>query len=85
MKKIWTILGTAGLVVLFFGSLVYLFQNPLRAYAPYLGLAGLALLLAYFLGNFGQIKRFFAKRSTKLGANTALMIFLLRDLDSLRA
>lgn len=83
MKKIWTILGIAGLVVLLSGSLVYLFQNPLRSYAPYLGLAGLALLLVYFLGNFGQIKRFFAKRSTKLGANTALMILLLLAIISL--
>ena len=77
MKKVWGVLGTAGLVVLFFGTLVYLFQSPLRPYTPYLVLAGSAFLLVYFLGNFGQIRRFFAKRSAKLGVNTALMIFLL--------
>ena len=39
MKKVWGVLGTAGLVVLFFGTLVYLFQSPLRPYTPYLVLA----------------------------------------------
>jgi ABC-type uncharacterized transport system involved in gliding motility auxiliary subunit len=83
MKKFLNIVVMVGLGLVFWGIILYLFQSILSPYAPYFILSGLGCLVIYFWGNFGQIKRFFAQRSAKWGANTALMILLLLAIISL--
>jgi len=83
VRRILNLTGIGGLVLIFLGLFFYLMKGALTAYAPYVVMVGLGCLLAYLVGNFQQLRKFFAKRSTKLGVNTFLMILLMVAIISL--
>ena len=73
-KKIFFVLGLAGVVAIIAGGVNYAVTREFGIVPLSLVWGGLLLLLIFFYINFSDIRRFAAQRSTKHGANMTVMI-----------
>ena len=77
MKKPINIAALVGLGLLIVGALLYNIKGRLTPLTTGLLLGAGALLLIYFIGNFGFLKAKLAQRSTRHGLNLVLMTLLV--------
>jgi gliding motility-associatede transport system auxiliary component len=73
-REAFGIVASVGLVLLLAGLLRYALEGMLGPLSDALMIAGGALLVLWAGFHFRAIGRFFTRRSTRLGANTAVMI-----------
>ncbi|MDP6876022.1 MAG: GldG family protein, partial [Alphaproteobacteria bacterium] len=73
-KKLLIALGLAGVVCIAAGGMIYAVTREFGVLPLSLVWGGLLSLLLFFYINFTEIRRFAAQRSTKHGANMAVMI-----------
>ncbi len=76
MKTITYILGILGFILIFGGGIVYAIQASLSIAAALLIWIGLLLVLFFLYVNFSDIRNLILKRSTRYGANMAVMIII---------
>ncbi len=72
-QELFKLAGYVGVALLLGGYLRYLIQETLGKFSLALLIAGGVLLVASLVLNFRAIREYFAQRSTRLGANTAVM------------
>jgi gliding motility-associatede transport system auxiliary component len=70
------IAGWAGVLAAIGGFIVYQINPALRPYVTLAELAALGLLVFFFIIHFEALKSFSARRSTKLGLNSILMVLI---------
>lgn len=70
------ICGVVGGVMAFGGLIVYGIAPDLNLVVTFIEVAALALLTFFFIVHFELVKEFSARRSTRLGANSLLMVVL---------
>ncbi|UCH83437.1 MAG: Gldg family protein, partial [Candidatus Latescibacterota bacterium] len=70
------LIGVGGLVVLLFGASLYAVNSPHQALTRGTLAAGALIILVYAAINFAAIREIAQKRSSRYGANMALMIVL---------
>lgn len=76
MQKIGNIIGLIGIVMILTVSVTYAIKGQITTNLLYLLWAGILFLLFFFYANFGNIRNILSKRSTKYGANMAIMIVI---------
>ena len=76
MKTITYILGIIGLILIFAGGIIYAIQSTLSITAAVFLWVGLLLVLFFLYVNFSDIRNFILKRSTRYGANMAVVIVI---------
>jgi ABC-type uncharacterized transport system involved in gliding motility auxiliary subunit len=70
------LIGLLGILLVVGGGLVYAINTVITTASASLIFAGLLLLLIYFYINFARIRDLLLKRSSKYGANMAVMILI---------
>ncbi len=77
ITKYASIGGLAGLVLVLLSLVVYSINSVINALTMILFFVGLALLIAFFVLRFKEIKAGLSSRSAKFGSNAAMMIVFL--------
>jgi len=77
MKRFFQIGLLAGLILIAAGFFIYTIRGELTRLPLGLLLAGAALVLGYLVFNFEEIRKYLLRRSTKYGANVALLILIV--------
>lgn len=76
MKTLTYILGILGFVLIFAGGIMYAIQSTLSITAAIFLWVGLLLILFFLYVNFSDIRDLLLKRSTRYGANMAVVIVI---------
>jgi ABC-type uncharacterized transport system involved in gliding motility auxiliary subunit len=76
MKTITYILGIIGFILIFAGGIVYAIQSVLSITAAIFLWVGLLFILFFLYVNFSDIRDLLLKRSTRYGANMAVVIVI---------
>jgi len=89
MRRSQSLLGTVGLLLLFFGGISIFFTGRFEAYALIHIGVGLVLLVMFLLASFKDLGKLLSARSTRYGTNmvvyTALFVALLVGINWLGA
>jgi len=76
VKKIGTIAGLVGLVLLIAGGISYSTMLPRSIWAT-LAIAGMALILAFLVVRNDLVREFLGRRSARYGSNAAILVILV--------
>src|SRR3990170_3990566 len=76
MRKIGTIAGLTGLIMIVSSLIVYAIRNQMTTPLVAVLWGGALLILFFFYANFGNLRNLLSKRTTKYGANMMVMILI---------
>ena len=76
MRKLGNFAGILGIIMILSVSLIYLIKGQITTQLMYLLWGGFLFILFFLYSNFGNLRSILLKRSTKYGANMAIMILI---------
>jgi len=76
MRKIGTIAGLTGLIMIVSSLIVYAIRNQMTTPLVAVLWGGGLLILFFFYASFGNLRNLLSKRTTKYGANMMIMILI---------
>ncbi len=76
MRKLGNFAGLFGILMILSVSLIYLIKGQVTTQLMYLLWGGFLFVLIFLYSNFGNLRNILLKRSTKYGANMAVMLLI---------